>query len=85
MSRWKSGTVGWVALCAYVVGWDYVVALRGHGETLSSAFGRATQHPLYRWPVTVAWLVTTLHIFGFLTPSHDPFVRVSNYISKRAH
>lgn len=73
MMNWRSGTVGWCLLTALVVGWDYYAARNG-GETLSAAYRRGLKHPGARFPVVVAWTVTTAHIFGGLKPRYDPFI-----------
>lgn len=80
MKRWKSGTVGWFALTAFVLAWDVGISKCG-GETLSSAFWRATRNPVARWPVTFAWLITTGHLFGLIPEQFDPYkivVRLSD-------
>ena len=83
MKTIKSGTAGWIVLAALVVGWDYGVALRGEGETLSNAFRRATRHPFARWPVILAWAVTTVHLFGWIPRKVDPFVLLGSHIGPR--
>lgn len=81
MKRLKSGTTGWVLLASFVVGWDIGVALRGGGETLSSSFRRALLHPKARWPVIVAWGITTAHLFGRLPRNLDPFYFVARKLT----
>lgn len=68
----KSGTYGWVALAGLVVSYDMWAMLTEH-ETMTSAFGRALEHPLARWPVLAAWGITTLHLLGRMPRQIDPF------------
>lgn len=67
-------TWAWVGLAAYVLFYD-TWALANKRETMSGAFGRAVAHPSRRWPVTVLWLTTTLHLYDRLPEKLDPFVR----------
>lgn len=64
----RVGTAGWIGLAAYVAGWDWFAS-----EELSTAFGRALAHPVRRWPVIVAWTVTTAHLFRLIPRRWDPF------------
>jgi hypothetical protein len=57
------GHHGWVALAAFVAAWDLT-----QEETLSAAF-RRTPTPIK----TLAWGVTTAHLFGVLPRQIDPF------------
>ena len=68
----RSGTTGWVALAGLVVSYDLWAMLTDR-ETMTSAFGRALKHPFARWPVLVAWGVTTLHLLGRMPRRYDPF------------
>jgi hypothetical protein len=72
MSRLKSATTGWCLLVAYVVAWDWVVAGKREGETLTSGFHRARKGR-HRHTLAALWAVTTLHLFGLLPPRLDPF------------
>lgn len=72
MTRRVSGAWGWLGLAGFVFAYDTIVLAHGQ-ETLTSAFGRAMQHPVRRWPVVALWGVTTLHLFGVLPRSADPF------------
>lgn len=78
----KSGTTGWALLTLFVFGWDFWVAHKRGGETLSHAFKDAAAHPLYRWPVALAWLLTTLHLFGWVPEKVDPYKVVGRYVSR---
>lgn len=69
--RRSTGTIGWFGLTAYVIAWD----MFAH-ETLSGAFGRAVLHPRARWPVILAWGVTTAHLFGVLPSRYDPLAHI---------
>jgi len=77
----KSGAYGWALLSAYVFAWDYGVALRLDGETLSTSFRRATRHPKTRWPVLAMWGITTLHLFGGLPKRYDPFIMTARFLT----
>lgn len=72
MMRWKSATFGWALLIAYVVAWDWGVAGKMKGETLTSGFARGRKSRA-RQSLTAVWAVTTLHLFGLLPPAADPF------------
>lgn len=76
----RSGNTGWVLLLAFVFAWDY--GHMKHGESLSGAFGRATKHPVGRWPVTVAWLVLTLHLYARLPKRLDPFHQLARLVTR---
>lgn len=78
----KSGTTGWVLLAGFVVAWDYA-AWKIRGESLTSAFRKSVQHPVARWPVVLAWGVTTFHLFGWLDPRVDPFYRCGQVIARK--
>lgn len=65
------GTWGWLGLTAYVIAWDTFAP-----ETLSGAFGRAVLHPRARWPVILAWSITTAHPFGALPSRYDPIAHI---------
>jgi hypothetical protein len=63
-----TGAVGWAALAAGVLVWDFLAT-----ETLSSAFHRASRGR--GGPVVVAgWVVLTAHLLGIL-PELDPLER----------
>lgn len=68
----RKGNVGWAGLVAFVLGYDTWAIVAGR-ESMTAAFGRAIQHPFHRWPVSVAWAITTLHLFGRLPRWLDPF------------
>ncbi len=48
--------------------------------TMTQVFGEALEHPLRRWPTTLAWSLTTAHLFGRYLPErlhkYDPFMLV---------
>lgn len=71
-SRLTSATTGWWLLVGYVIAWDWLVAGKFKGETLTSGFHRARQGRLRRG-LAALWAVTTLHLFGLLPPRLDPF------------
>lgn len=71
-SRLKSATTGWLLIVGYVIAWDWFVAGKMQGETLTGGFHRARQGRLRR-TVGAVWAVTTLHLFGLLPPRLDPF------------
>lgn len=75
MKRLKSGSMGWIAITLLVFGWDYGIAIRGKGETLSSAFGRGANHPVVKYPLVLGWFVITAHLFQKLPVEVDPFRR----------
>lgn len=77
--------MGWALLAAYVFAWDYRVALRGGGETLSCAFRRASRHPVARLPVLVIWTVTTLHLYGKIPEKYDPFILAARFLTHGFH
>lgn len=83
MKLHKSGTTGWVLLTLFVFGWDFLVAHKHSGETLSHAFNDAARHPAYRWPVSLAWLLTTLHLFGWMPEKVDPYKIAGRYVTRR--
>lgn len=83
MKTLKSGTTGWFLLTGFVIGWDLCVGWLLQGETLTGAFRKATKHPISRWPVVLAWGITTFHLFGWLDPRVDPFYRCGQLISRR--
>lgn len=70
--RWKSAAFGWSLLVVYVIAWDWGVAHRMHGETLTAGFARVPRGHWRRALVGV-WGVTTLHLFGLLPSKLDPF------------
>ena len=72
MSRWKSATVGWWLLAVYVLAWDWGVAHKKGGETLTAGFGRGRRSRA-RHAVVGLWVVTTLHLFGLLPRPLDPY------------
>jgi hypothetical protein len=59
-------------LTFFVFAWDSI-AIKGGGETLSTAFERSLHHPLSRWPVVLTWAAVTIHLFGRFPPKVDPF------------
>lgn len=63
MSRPPSGVWGWCALTAIVVAWD-AWALGGRAETMTGAFRRGVGHRHARWPIVLAWVLTTAHLLG---------------------
>ena len=67
MARMRWGAWGWAGLAVYVAAVD-VVLIRKQRPTLSEVFGDAVSHPVRRWPVVVAWVAITLHLFGELIP-----------------
>lgn len=64
----KSGTVGWVALAALVIGWDALAP-----ETMSDAFQRNAATPAGRACLIAIWGALTLHLFEALPKNTDPF------------
>jgi len=52
------GYVGWIMLVALVVTFDVLSR-----ETMSKAFWKGLAHPIFRWFLVLAWLMTTLHLF----------------------
>lgn len=70
-------------LSLYVFGWDYGIAGHWTGETLSDAFRRATHDPVSRWPVVVAWTVTTAHLYGWIPEKFDPFHLAANAVTAK--
>ncbi len=77
----RSGSTGWCLLAGFVIAWDFTQMQKG--ESLSSAFNRATKHPMSRWPVTVAWLTLTLHLFARLPQRFDPFHQLARLETTR--
>lgn len=75
--NWKSGSVGWAGLAAYVVAWDYYISRVLQGETLTSGFKRGRSHRYLRGAVYGAWGITTLHLFGCLPERLDPYLWVA--------
>lgn len=71
MRRPRSTALGWALLGAYIIAWDLGAARSG--ETLSSGFRTASRHRIARWPVALAWALTTAHLFGWLPPRVDPY------------
>lgn len=71
------GSKLWLGLAGYVLAVD-VYALMTEKETLSEALGRGLVHPRRRWPVTIAWILTTKHLFfrNFLSWL-DPFALIA--------
>jgi len=67
MPRVRRGGWGWIGLAVYVAAVD-VWLIRARRPTLSQVFGDALKHPARRWPVVVAWVAITLHLFGELIP-----------------
>lgn len=72
---------GWLGLAAYVLFYD-AWAVRSDRETLSGLFGRAIAHPAQRWPVTVLWVGTTLHLYGRLPRQFDPFGSIATALRR---
>lgn len=70
----KGGTLGWLILATFVTAWDVFA-----DETLSTAFWRAMQDPKKRWPVIVAWLYITVHLFHILPDRFDPLRRLDMF------
>ena len=67
MARLRRGGWGWIGLAVYVAAVDaWLIRARQH--TLSEVFGDALKHPARRWPVVMAWVAITLHLFGELIP-----------------
>lgn len=66
-----TATTGWVVIALYVTAWDFYMGRRG--ETLSAGFRAASRHPVTRWPVIVAWAITTAHLFGWIPDRVDPY------------
>jgi len=67
MPRMRAGAWGWVGLWGYIVTYDAWL-IRRRKATLSEVFGEAVRHPVKRWPVMVAWVAVTLHLFSELIP-----------------
>jgi len=71
------GSKLWLGLASYVLVVD-IYAMMKEKETLSEALGRGLLHPRRRWPVTIAWVLTTKHLFfrNFLAWL-DPFALIA--------
>lgn len=61
---------GWIFLTGYVIGYD-VWALKNHQPTLTADLRSSLRHPAKRWPVILAWMLLTFHLFG--PEKYDPF------------
>jgi len=57
----KGAGWGWVVLASYVVAYD-AWAIKTHHETLSSAFSRAINHPIQRWPTIATATILYTHL-----------------------
>lgn len=73
----RPGGWGWIGLAAYVGIWDAFA-----GETLSGAFGRAVEHPVKRWLVTLGVALTVAHLYKTLPDSADPFHHIGRLIRR---
>ena len=63
----SEGDRAWLALLAFVVGYD-AWAITRHHETLSSSFDRALKHPTRSILTLLTWGALTAHLF-------DPAIR----------
>lgn len=66
-------------MAALILGYDTWAIFTGK-ETMTSAFARGLKHPLARWAVTLAWLLTTLHLYERLPKLYDPFHGLTHVI-----
>jgi hypothetical protein len=76
MNLVKRGVVGWAGLALFVGAWDYA-SCRNGGQTLSSAFLRASRHPIRRWPLLAAALYLNAHLWGLLPERFDPLAAIA--------
>lgn len=81
MSNSRTSRNAWLGLAAYVAAYDTWAIATGR-ETLSTAFHRASRHPVARWPVVAAVGVTVVHLYGRLPKRFDPFHGYSSVVSK---
>lgn len=69
--NWRTSQIGWLGLVAYVVAWDFGL---GAWEGTSLTYGFQHVQPYERALLAVVWGITTLHLFGALPKSVDPFI-----------
>lgn len=54
---------------------------------MSVVFGDALNHPIRRWPVTLAWGTLTAHLFGVFMPEwikpYDPIGYTARTLGRR--
>jgi len=81
----------WLGLTVYVINADAFLiynerAGRTNYYTMSSAFRDAVKHPRKRWPIILAWLALTLHLFDFIIPikirQYDPLRMAGSGLSR---
>lgn len=87
--RIRPGGYAWIGLAGGVFLADLILIQSGQ-DTMSEVFGGALKHPVKRWPVSVAWVVLTLHLFGNLLPRiaspikrFDPIGAVARLLTPR--
>ncbi len=56
-----AGIAAWIGLAAYIVAYDYY-ACKHEKETMSTAFGRALDHKLARWPTLLVLVIVVKHL-----------------------
>jgi hypothetical protein len=83
------GRYGWLVIVLFVVGWDVVAAVT-NGESLTFVFRRSVAETAWKWPVLVAIVLMTVHLF--LPPrlrQHDPldrlYERIGNTVPSPRH
>jgi len=73
------GYWGWLGITLYVIGYDVVAAYK-EGESLSTAFYNAVEHPVRRWFVILLWTMVTAHLFHLVPRRYDPICLVADEV-----
>jgi hypothetical protein len=74
MQTIRPGAWAWVGLATFVIAadsWLLFVNKFSNKEdyvTMSEVFADAVDHPIKRWPVILAWVVITSHLFKTYLP-----------------
>lgn len=79
--KYRKAGPGWFLLAGYVAAYD-LWAIRTNRETLSSAFLRAVQHPINKWPTIFVWAGLTAHLFNIMPDKYDPLHILAYFIQK---